>query len=102
MQTYIEMAKPMQMMMTNMNKGEPMPFVDAAIEFAVALGKVMAVFGEEYDGGEFCKGMLFSKEASKVVFKVGSMLMSPMKSAAPETSIADEKKLALESRLRRH
>eukprot|EP00354_Favella_ehrenbergii_P004477 CAMPEP_0170451498 /NCGR_PEP_ID=MMETSP0123-20130129/718_1 /TAXON_ID=182087 /ORGANISM="Favella ehrenbergii, Strain Fehren 1" /LENGTH=121 /DNA_ID=CAMNT_0010713207 /DNA_START=144 /DNA_END=509 /DNA_ORIENTATION=- len=99
MQTYIDMAKPMQMMVTNMNKGEPMPALDAALEFAMSMGKVMGVFSEEYDGGEFCKGLLFSKEASKVVFKIGGMIMG---SGKKKDAIVNDKKMALEDKLRHH
>ena len=97
MQTYIDMAKPMQMMVQNMNKGEPMPGLEIALEFAVTVGKVMGVFSEEYDGGEFCKGLLFSKEASKVVFKVGNWMMTPAK----KEEIVEKKANALESKLRK-
>ena len=79
MQTYIDMAKPMQLMIQNMNQNQPMPGLEIALEFAMTAGKVMSVFSEDYDGGEFCKGLLFSKEASKVVFKVGNYLMTPKK-----------------------
>ena len=99
MQTYIDMAKPMQMMVQNMNKGEPMPGLEIALEFAVTVGKVMGVFSEEYDGGEFCKGLLFSKEASKVVFKIGGWMMAPK--AAPEEAIVDQKASALQTKLRK-
>ena len=98
MQTYIDMAKPMQLMIQNMNQNQPMPGLEIALEFAMTAGKVMSVFSEDYDGGEFCKGLLFSKEASKVVFKVGNYLMTPKKQ--PE-QVVDKKAKALESKLRK-
>merc|ERR1712156_849704 len=97
MQTYIDMAKPMQMMIQNMNQNQPMPGLEIALEFAMTAGKVMSVFSEDYDGGEFCKGLLFSKEASKVVFKIGNYLMTPKK----QEEIVEKKSMALESKLRK-
>ena len=75
-QTYIDMAGPMKMMMGNMNKGEPMPLLDNALEAVQAFGKINSLFDQDYDGGEFCKGLLFSKEASRVVFKIGKQVMN--------------------------
>ena len=96
-QTYIDMAKPMQMMLQNMNKGSgktEMPYFDLALDAAQALGKMQTLFSDEYDGGEFCQGLLFSKEASKIVFKLGGELMN--KKATP---VQTDKKLSLESKL---
>ena len=73
--TYIDMAMPMKMMFTNMNKGEPSPMIDLAFDSVLTFAKIAAVFDENYDGGEFCKGLFFSKEASKVVFAMGNQLM---------------------------
>ena len=70
------MAGPMKMMLGNMNKGEPMPMLDNALDAVQAFGKISSLFDEEYDGGEFCKGLLFSKEASRIVFKIGNEIMS--------------------------
>ena len=98
MQTYLDMAKPMQMMLQNMNKGKDggdMPGFDLALEAVQAIGVMQTLFADEYDGGEFCQGLLFSKEASKIVFKLGKQLMN--KKAAP--AVADDKKLSLESKL---
>ena len=85
----------MKMMVQNMNKGEPMPMLDLAFDAAKSAGIVMTLFSDSYDGGEFCRGLLFSKEASKVVYKIGNMMMAP----SDEKKITNSKKLALESRL---
>ena len=71
------MALPMKAMMSSMNQGKPNPTIDMAFEFAQAGAKMMSVFSAEYDGGEFCQGLLFAKDASKVVFKMGSWMMTP-------------------------
>ena len=69
----------MKMMMANMNKGQPNPMLDNALEAVQAFGKISAVFDPEYEGGEFCKGLLFSKEASRVIFKIGNAVMNSNK-----------------------
>ena len=66
----------MAMMMKNMKPGEPTPWLDMAIETSASLGKISAIFDENYDGGEFCKGLLLAKEASYVMFKVGAKVMN--------------------------
>ena len=66
------MIGPMKMMMANMNKGEPNPMLDNAVEMVQSFGKISAIFDDSYEGGEFCKGLLFSKEASKVLWKIGN------------------------------
>ena len=102
-QTYIDMAKPMQMMMQNMNKNNPQasnnPILDLALNSASSVGKISGVFDENYDGGEFCKGLLFSKEASKIVFTLGNQMMgNNSNSNSQQRKPVDQKKLALESR----
>ena len=84
------MAAPMKMMMMNMNKGEPNPMLDMALDAAQAFGKISSIFDEDYDGGEFCKGLLFSKEASKIVFKVGNNIMNKKQEEAAASNIYTE------------
>ena len=64
-QQYIDMVAPMMMMMKNMNKVDNL-MMDNALEAIQAFGKISAVFDENYEGGEFCKGLLFSKELSRL------------------------------------
>ena len=86
-QAYIDMAQPMKMMMENMQKSQdagnpnakPSPMVayaDIAMEAAMSMGKISNLFDEMYDGGEFCKGLLFAREASYIVFKIGTQVMN--------------------------
>ena len=98
MQTYIDMAKPMAMMMKNMNQGKDIPFVDFIFESMESVGHISALFDEDYDGGEFCKGLLFSKDASKVVFAIGGKMMNRNKPAIDE-DVSSQKATALKSKL---
>ena len=91
-QTYIDMAGPMKMMMANMNKGEPNPMLDQALELVQSFGKISAIMDESYEGGQFCKGLLFSKEATKVLWKIGNTVMNQKKDE-PVITEKQEKKL---------
>merc|ERR1712061_557173 len=66
----------MAMMVKNMKNGEPTPWLDMVIETSSSFGKISSIFDENYDGGEFCKGLLLAKEASFVISKLGSKIMS--------------------------
>ena len=87
-QTYVDMAAPMKMMMQNMNKGEPNPMIDMVLDGVKAFGKISSIFDEDYDGGDFCKGLLFSKEASKIVFKIGNSIMNKKQEEAHSNQLA--------------
>ena len=61
-QTYINMLQPMAMMLKNMKNGESTPWLDTVIETTPSLGKIYSVYDENYDGGEFCRGLILTKE----------------------------------------
>ena len=84
----VNMAAPIKMMMGSMNKGEEMPMIDTALDAISAYGKISSLFAVDYDGGEFCKGLLFSKEASRIVFKIGNSMMSKKQTDAEEPVMA--------------
>ena len=69
--TYMDMIKPMKMMMENMNKGQHNPMVDFIDSSAQQVGRLYALFSDDYDGGEFCKGLIFSHEAGQLVLTIG-------------------------------
>ena len=94
-QSMIDMALPMKMMMQNMNQGKPNPTLDTAFEVAMVGFRVASLFAPDYDGGEFCKGLVTAKEGSTIIFKAANMLMS----SPPQADIPSAKKLALESKL---
>ena len=102
-QAYIDMAQPMKMMMQNMHNSQnggpnakPSPMVtyaDIAMEAAMSMGKISSLFDEMYDGGEFCKGLLFAREASYIVFKIGTKVMN---NGTVDKKVGKEEKMALE------
>ena len=69
-----------------------------AFEVATIGFKVASLFSADYDGGEFCKGLVAAKEGSTVIFKAANMIMNPPKSVE-STPLIDNKKLALETKL---
>ena len=77
------MVPAMKMMMGSMNKGaEPSPMIDFAIEGAESFGKIYYLFDEDFEGTDYCKGLLFTNEASKIVLKLGKSFVSKQTEAA--------------------
>ena len=46
------------------------------VDAVQAFGRISSIMGEDYEGGEFCQGLLFSNEASRIVFKIGNSIMN--------------------------
>ena len=82
-----------------MNPGAEHPMIDSLFDAAVSFARISAVFDAEYDGGAFCQGLLFSKDASKMVWAVGAKVMNRMTAAPEEVEVVSNKRLALESKL---
>ena len=73
----------MEMMLGSMNKGaEPSPMIDFVIEGAESFGKISYLFAEDFEGTDYCKGLLFANEASKIVLKLGKSFVSKQTEAA--------------------
>ena len=76
-QQILAMAPAMEMMMNGMSKGaKPSPMIDVALELAESFGKVIFLFADDFEQSDFCKGLLFSTEASKVVMELGQMAVT--------------------------
>ena len=94
----LDMAMPMKMMAQNMNQGQPNPLLDAAFDGMDLIGHIQGLFEEDYDGGEFCRGLIFAKEASTVIFKVGGSFMNKSKG---DDETVSQKTLSMEDKFRR-
>ena len=57
---------------TNSKKKGPLDELVNSIETAETL---VAVFDESYDGGDFCQGLIFSRESSKIMTSIGDVFM---------------------------
>merc|ERR1712157_575846 len=77
-QGYMGMIAPMKMMMQNMNKGQPNPMLDFIDKSTHQIAMLYSLFSDEYDGGDFCQGLIFSHEAGQLMLNVGKSMFSGM------------------------
>ena len=74
MENAINMIAPFKMMLQNMGqKGEPNPFIpvlDMVEKVAYQVGTVTSLFMGDYEGGDFCAGLIAAKEASMLAFQI--------------------------------
>ena len=75
---YMDMVMPMKMMMQNMNQGKSHPFLEFIEKGTQQIGKIYSLFSDEYDGGDFCQGLIFSHEAGQLILTVGRSMFSGM------------------------
>ena len=63
----------MEMMMGGMNKdgAKDNKMIEYVTEAAETYGKISYLFDEDFQGTEFCKGLLFAVEAASVVMEFG-------------------------------
>lgn len=63
-------------------------FIDTSSQ---QIGRIYALFSDDYDGGEFCKGLIFSHEAGQLVLTVGRSLFAGL--AGNETGASEMPKM---------
>ena len=63
---YVAMASPLYRTTKYVLGRTHAPLLDLAFTSAESLDQAMSVFGSLYDGGDFCKGLLYSKIGTKV------------------------------------
>ena len=95
------MATPMKAMFDSMNQDGPSPLIDVMFNGIIGMVNIQAIFNEEYEGGEFCRGLIFSKYASKAVWAVGHRIMDKLTNVDHETEdeLPEQTMLALASKL---
>ena len=59
--------------------------IDLAAENATSLANIYSTFDNNYDGGMFCRGLLFSKEKAKVVFAIGNEIKEKVNTPSIKT-----------------
>ena len=77
-QTYMDMVLPMKMMFENMNKEVHNPAIDLIEQSTYQIGMLYSLFSDEYDGADFCQGLIFSHEAGQIVLTVGRIMFAGM------------------------
>ena len=72
--------------MAGMTKDETIKSTIEAVEtFVLTISDVMAVFSGDYDGGEFCSGLVFGKDGSKMMLQIAqTFVKAPPKEHDPE------------------
>lgn len=73
---WIDMVSPFKIMAENMNGGKHIAFLDTIADMTKQLAILYSLFWTEYDGGDFCKGLIFSKEIGTVLLTFGRNLFA--------------------------
>jgi len=73
---YLDMFMPLKGMVEGMNQGKHIAVLDAITEVTKQLSILYSLFFTEYDGGEFCRGLIFSKELATVMLTFGRNIFS--------------------------
>lgn len=76
--TYLDMIAPMKGMIEGMNQGKHMPALDTLNQMTKQLAILYSLFYTEYDGGDFCKGLIFAKEIATIFMTFGRNIFSGM------------------------
>ena len=66
------------MMMKSVKKGsaKPGPVFNLAIDAVTSYGKISYLLDADYEGTQFCKGLLLAHEMEKIVTKLGRKTVS--------------------------
>lgn len=75
-QMWIGMVIPMKTMMENMNQGKHIAFFDTLSDMTHQIAILYSLFFGEYDGGEFCKGLILSKEFFSILLSFGKNIFA--------------------------
>ena len=57
-------------MAQNMNNGQPIPTFDFIHKHSKSCAKILSVFNDEYDGGEYCQGLIVAREVVKLLQQI--------------------------------
>jgi hypothetical protein len=86
---WIEMLNPVRVMVESMNGGQPSVLMDSLASATQQIAILYSLFFSEYDGGDFCQGLIFSKEMASVFWAFGRSLFESSVTG-PETSAVQE------------
>lgn len=75
---YLDMLLPMKGMIEGMNQGKKVPAFEAVTEVTKQIGTLYSLFYADYDSGDFCKGLIFSKEMATIFLTFGRNIFSGM------------------------
>lgn len=63
-------------MIEGMNQGKKMPALEAVTQVTTQIGVLYSLFNTGYDSGEFCKGLIFSKELASIFITFGKNIFA--------------------------
>lgn len=75
---WMDMITPLKSMAEGMNQGHHIPALDTLNTITKQLAIIYSLFYSEYDGGDFCKGLIFSKEMATIFWGFGKNIFSGM------------------------
>ena len=76
-QKFLVMVPAMEMMMGTVNKGQKTnPMINLAIDAATSYGKIQTLMASDYEGSQFCQGLLLAHEAQKIVMELGTNMVT--------------------------
>ena len=75
---YLDMILPMKGMVEGMNQGQKIPALESLTSVTTQISVLYSLFNTDYDSGEFCKGLIFSKELSTILLTFGRNIFNGM------------------------
>lgn len=84
-QMWIGMITPMKVMMENMNQGKHIVALDTLESMTKQIALLYSLFMGEYDGGDFCKGLIIAKEFSTIMLTFGKNVFAGLFGGFGET-----------------
>lgn len=79
--SWIDMFKPFKAMMEGMSQGKPSPLLETMNSLMKQIAILYSLFWEEYDGGDFCQGLITAKELATIFWFFGKSIMDQLLSA---------------------
>ena len=73
---YLDMITPFKGMLEGMNQGKHIAALDTLSQVTKQLAILYSLFYTEYDGGDFCKGLILSKELATIAMTFGRNIFS--------------------------
>ena len=73
----LDIVPMMQMVAGTVKKGaKPSPMVNLVLDAVTSYGKISYLLDADYEGSDFCKGLLLAHEAHKIVMELGTTAVS--------------------------
>lgn len=72
----IDMITPFKAMAENMNQGKHVAILDTLSDMTKQIAILYSLFQTEYDGGDFCMGLILSKEVATILLAFGKNIFA--------------------------